>query len=268
MEPPDRDPSTGSPAIFLVLVLVLSIPFYLLGVEGGRLPGLTILPASALMTFVPMIAALILICRQDGRAGDLALLRRAFDFGRPGNAGWFMVALLFMPAVCVLEFLVLRVTGTGPPVPDIRLDQASFFFLTFFIAAIGEELGWQGYLYPALRTHQSALAAALVIGVLWALWHVIPFAQLGRSLDWIVWHSLSAVALRVIIVWLFENTAGSVLVAVLFHTMINVSWALFPIAGSFYDPFITFLILLPAAGLNVLQGGRPAFHEPSRSRPV
>lgn len=33
------------------------------------------------------------------------------------------------------------------------------------------------------------------------------------------------------------------LVAVLFHTMINVSWALFPISGSFYDPLMTFVIL-------------------------
>jgi hypothetical protein len=37
--------------------------------------------------------------------------------------------------------------------------------------------------------------------------------------------------------------------------MINVSWALFPIAGSFYDPFVTFLILLLAIGLIVYLWG-------------
>jgi hypothetical protein len=47
----------------------------------------------------------------------------------------------------------------------------------------------------------------------------------------------------------------SVFIAVLFHTMINVSWALFPIAGSFCEPFVTFLILLLAIGLIVYLWG-------------
>jgi hypothetical protein len=45
-----------SSAIFFLLVFGLSLPFYLLGAAGGRLPGLPFLPASALMAFVPMIA--------------------------------------------------------------------------------------------------------------------------------------------------------------------------------------------------------------------
>ena len=242
---------TGHPAIFFLLVLILSVPFYLLGAGGGRLAGLPILPTSALMTFVPMAAALILIHRSHGADGAVALLRRAIDFRRPRGAGWYLTALLFMPVVGILEFGVLRSTGAGPPLPQIAPGQAMFFFVAFFVGAIGEELGWQGYVYPALRTHRSALGAALVVGVAWALWHVIPFAQLGRSLDWIFWHSLSAVALRIVIVWLFANTGGSVSVAVLFHTMINVSWALFPNAGSYYDPFVTFVILAVAVGLIV-----------------
>jgi hypothetical protein len=36
---------------------------------------------------------------------------------------------------------------------------------------------------------------------------------------------------------------------VLFHAMINLSWALFPVAGSFYDPLVTFIILSIASGL-------------------
>lgn len=72
--------------------------------------------------------------------------------------------------------------------------------------------------------------------------------QLGRSFEWIFWHSLSAVALRIVIVWLFENSGRGVLVAVLFHAMINVSWALFPNSGSYYDPAVTFAILTLVVG--------------------
>jgi uncharacterized protein len=243
-----RPDMIASPSIFFLLVLVLSVPFYLLGAAEYRLPGLPNLPASALMTFVPMAAALILVYRQRRAEGVVVLLRSTFDFRRRRRAGWYLTALLFMPAVCVVEFSVLRLTGSALPLPQIALGEALFFFLAFFIGAIGEELGWQGYAYPVLRTRLSTLGSAIVLGTNWALWHVIPFVQLGRSPEWILWHSLSAVALRVIIVWLFENTGKSVFVAVLFHTMINVTWALFPNSGSYYNPFVTFVILTLAVG--------------------
>lgn len=245
-------------ARFFFLVFMLSVPFYLLGAAGGRMPGLAILPASALMTFVPMIAALMLGYRRRGDASG----KRGCPLAWNRRAVWFLVALLFMPLVCILEFSVLHSTGTGVPLPQIEPDTALVFFLVFFIGAIGEEVGWQGYAYPALRVRKSALASALILGTVWAVWHVVPFVQLGRGSEWIFWHSLSAVALRIVIVWLFENTRQSILVAVLFHTMINVSWALFPNEGSFYDPRLTFAILILTIGLGIGVWGRTMLTEP------
>ena len=240
---PEPNAVRASASLFFALVLVFSLPFYALGATGGRLPGLSILPLSALMTFVPMTVALILVYRQRGFASVMALLKRAVQVRGLCHPGWLLIALLFMPIVCVLEFGVLRLAGNAMPLPDIVPSYAVFLFVVFFIGAIGEELGWQGYAYPALRRRLGVLQSATVLGTIWALWHVIPFVQLGRSPEWLLWHSLSAVALRIIIVWLFENAGMSILVAVVFHTMINLSWALFPIAGSFYDPFVTFVIV-------------------------
>jgi membrane protease YdiL (CAAX protease family) len=238
---------TSRAAIFLIAVFASSIPFYVLGAAGGRLPGLPILPASALMTFVPMTVALIFIYRQRGAFGVTVLLKRT-----PGlivRPDWYLVACLFMPVVCGLEFGILRLTGSTLSFPHIAPGESAFLFIAFFIGAVGEEFGWQGYAYPCLREQLNALATAIILGVFWALWHVIPFFQLNRSADWIVWHSLNAIAMRIIIVWLFENNGKSIIAAVLFHTMINLSWALFPVAGSYYDPFIAFLILAPVAGM-------------------
>jgi len=74
-----------SPWMFLLVVLLLSIPFYGLGATGGRLPILTVLPTSALMAFTPMIAALVLAYRDGGLVGATDLLNRAIDFGRVRN---------------------------------------------------------------------------------------------------------------------------------------------------------------------------------------
>jgi uncharacterized protein len=238
-----------SPFIFFILVFVLSVPLYILGASGAQLFGLPILPASALMVFVPGIAALILIHCQRGGEGAVALIKSTLSYEQNLRPGWILIALFFMPVVFLLEFCIIRLTGFDVPLPKIVPSQALFLVLVFFIGAIGEEAGWQGYAYPALRNRMSVLRAAVLVGSVWGLWHVVPFVQQGRSVYWVLWQCLDAVAMRIIIVWLFENTRESILIAVLFHTMFNVSWALFPIAGSFYDPFITFTILLVAVGL-------------------
>ena len=234
---------TLQPWRFFSLVFILSVPFYLLGTAGARLTGLTLLPASALMAIVPMMAASTLIFHRRGAGGLSTWCREMLRSSRGGRPVWYLIAFLSIPVVSILEFAVLRLSGSAVPVPQIAFGEALFLFAAFFVGAIGEEVGWQGYAYPALRQRRQILASALVLGSVWALWHVVPFVQLGRSSDWILWHSLSAVALRVIIVWLFENSGGSMLVAVLFHTMINVSWSLFPVSGSFYDPLVMFVIL-------------------------
>lgn len=257
---PAPDAVGASASHYFALVLVFSLPFYALGATGDRLAGLSILPSSALMTFVPMTVALILVYRQRGIASVMELLKRVLELRGLRHPGWLLTALLFMPIVCLLEFGVLRFTGNAVPLPDIVPSYAVFLFVALFIGAIGEELGWQGYAYPALRRRLGVLQSATVLGAVWALWHVIPFAQLGRTPEWILWHSLSAVALRIIIVWLFENTGMSILVAVVFHTMINLSWTLFPIAGSYYDPFVSFVILSLAVGLIIALWRPPGRH--------
>jgi hypothetical protein len=66
---------------------------------------------------------------------------------------------------------------------------------------------------------------------------------MGRSIDWIIWQCLGAIALRVIIVWLFVNTGQSVCIAVIFHTMINMPWGVFPNFESYFNPLVLFVIL-------------------------
>lgn len=235
---------------FLLLLLVLSLPFYLLGAAGDRLPFATFLPMSALMAFIPMIAALILVYREGGARGASQLLWRALDYRRINSVTWLLAALLLMPIVFVLEHGALRLEGRALPDAQVfPVTQIVAFSLMFFAGAIGEELGWQGYAYAALKTGRSALHAALIIGAIWALWHVIPYAQMGREAGWILWQCLGTIALRVIIVWLFVNTGQSVFIAVLFHTAINMPWGIFPDYGSYYDPFVMCVILAPVAGI-------------------
>ncbi len=123
-------------------------------------------------------------------------------------------------------------------------------FVVFFVAALGEELGWSGYVIDAMQDRWGALWAAFLLGLVWAGWHLVPFLQAHRSPGWIAWQCLFTVALRVLLVWVYNNTGKSVFAATLLHTMGNVSVFLFPVYGSYYDPRITGLITaLVAAGV-------------------
>ncbi len=129
---------------FFVLVFALIIPFWIYsGVTGGELlPGL---PVAGLAAFCPLIAALLLVYRTDRGAGVVALLKRSFDFQRIRQKGWYAPILLIMPLVTVLSFWILRLKGVPVPAPQFSILQALLLCLAFFIAALGEELGWSGY---------------------------------------------------------------------------------------------------------------------------
>ncbi len=243
-----------SPLKFFLLVFALSIPFWLAGAVTTYqlLPGL---PVSSLMFFCPATAALIFVYRENKTAGETELLQRSFDFKRIRAKIWYAPIILLMPGVMVLSYGLMRLTGVPIPTPQFALLAALGMSLAFFIAAVGEELGWSGYVIDPMQYRWGALQASMLLGLVWASWHLVPYLQAHRSLAWIAWQCLFTVTARVLIVWLYNNTGKSVFAAALFHTTINVSWQLFPIHGSYYAPRITGLIVTFAAAIVAILWG-------------
>ena len=99
-----------------------------------------------------------------------------------------------------------------------------------------------GYAFDPLEEQYNALWAGLLLGLVGATWHVVMLLQVDRSLEWIAWWYLYTVSLRVITVWIYNNTGKSIFATAVTHSMINLSWQLFPINGSYFDPQITGLI--------------------------
>ncbi|HLO30205.1 MAG TPA: hypothetical protein VK249_13765 [Anaerolineales bacterium] len=100
-----------SPPLFFLLVFALSVPISLAGIlfDLELAPGL---PVSAIVvTFCPMIAALILVFRENKTAGMTELLKRAFDLKRIKAKVWYMPLILLMPVVMALEYGLLRLMG-------------------------------------------------------------------------------------------------------------------------------------------------------------
>jgi uncharacterized protein len=249
-------PSRRSPLTFFVLTFALSIPFWAAGaLAAGQL--LPALPISALGFLCPAAAAAILVYREQGRAGKAALLKRSFDFKRIEKKAWLVPVIFLEPGIMALSFMVIRLARVSIPLPQFLVWLALALFIVFFIAGMGEELGWSGYITEPLQQRFGALRASLLLGLVWPVWHFIPLLQAHRSWAFIAWWSLGTLASRVIIVWLYNNTGKSVFVAAVFHALINLTWQLFPVSGSYYDPRVTGLIAAVVAIVVVIHWGPP-----------
>src|SRR5215217_1529196 len=192
----------------------------------------------------PLLSGFVMTALTEGGAGVSDLLRRIVLW-RVGIQ-WYLFALLGLPAVMVLGTL-LRPGALASF--DTSAQPISLSYLVAFISMvlIGgpllEEPGWTGFAQPRLQRLHGPLVGGLILGILWALWHLpgflIPSQNLtdipprGTVLDFVVF-SLALVGLRFIIMWVVNNTRGSVLMAILTHASWNTFYSaaligLFPV---------------------------------------
>ena len=231
---------------FFLLVFTLSLPFWLLGrvTEHQLLPGV---PVAALMFVCPAIAAIIFIWREDKPGGVVRLLERALDFERIRAKIWYAPALLLMPCVTLLQYAWMRWMGVLLPNPHWPIAPTLAMALALLISALSEELGWSGYAIDPMQKRWGPLPASILLGCVWAIWHIVPLLQAHRPPSWIAWWSVSTVATRVVIVWLYNSAGQSVFAAAVFHAMGNLAWQLFPVHGSYFDPRLNGLLMTTAA---------------------
>ena len=239
----DARSQRDAPYAFFALVFVLSIPFWVLGAISDMelMPGL---PLSSLMVVCPALAAFILRWRSYGRRGAMALLARAADIWRLRSPLFIALLVLINPALYVVAYVIQRAFGVDLPAPDIQLGPTLILFAIFLIAATAEELGWTGYALDPLQRRWGIVRCGLIIGMVWAVWHLVALGQADRSMEWVIWWTLGTVAARVLMVWLYNQTGKSVFGMSLYHAISNVCWQTFPVQGSFYDPRIDAILTI------------------------
>jgi uncharacterized protein len=232
-----------SVTVFFLLAFVISwavwIPSAL--ASYGLIPfQISSTPANLVGAFGPFLAALITTALYDGRAGFKSLFKR-FLVWRV-NILWYLFVLFWPPIFSLLKTGAAVLMGSAAPnfsqppfitlypLPAELKSTAPFIvFLPFIFiqqlilgSSMGEEPGWRGYALPRLQAGRSSLWASLVLGLLWGLWH-LPFwltkdnpTQQGS----IGWEILGLMATTVLFTWVFNNTKGSLLLALLFHNSI------------------------------------------------
>jgi hypothetical protein len=222
--------------IFFLLVFALTIPFWVLStmVKADGLPdNLPVTDIGA--TFVPLIAASILVYREEKLDGVKRLLGRTFDYRRIKQKIWYIPIIFLMPVLYILTYGVMRLIGLPVPVQWNIPPVTPLISLAFFIAAAGEELGYMGYVIDPMQDRWSALATGLIVGPVWALWHFPSMIQLGQTPALMTWGFLVTVGFRILYIWLYNNTGRSVFGVILFHAIANTGRTIFPGGRSHFE---------------------------------
>jgi membrane protease YdiL (CAAX protease family) len=178
----------------------------------------------------PTLAAFIMTATTEGRAGVRRLLGRLVLW-RVGIR-WYLFALLGVPLIMLLGTIVYsmdlpKLGALGGPSYLVSY-LATFVLVTVLGGPLFEEIGWRGFALPRMERLHGPLLASLILGVLWALWHLPDFlvpswaaSSGGGGIVGITLFTLTAITFTIVITWVFNNTRASLLLAILVHASID-----------------------------------------------
>ena len=251
--------SKANPWKFFALALGISWFFWiwviLLGWDVFTFPAIIF---GALGLFGPAIAEIILISRTHDKEQWRDYWQRVFDIRRISKR-WHLVIWLTFPVLNTLALLLSVLAGSSSlefeTARNLISEPLRIFPFVIFILLYGplpEELGWRGYALDGLQTRYNALFSSLILGVVWALWHLPLFFMKGQwqhdvlkfgTLDF--WTFISSpIFLSILFTWIYNNTNRSTLSAILFHFMCNFSGNLIPLSkqGRLYSLILIIIL--------------------------
>jgi uncharacterized protein len=175
-------------------------------------------------TFAPSLVALMLTAQGEGSAGVRALLSRLFAWRV--SVRWYLFAIGYMATIKLTVALVhCVVTGAWPRFGDEPwyLMLGATLLSTAIGGQAGEEIGWRGYALPRLTTRYGLARASIILGAIWAFWHLPLFFvrqadTYGQSFPV---YLLQVTALSVAIALVYWRTNRSLLLTMLMHAAIN-----------------------------------------------
>lgn len=184
-----------------------------------------------------VLATLLMTGLLRGKRGITALLRHYLIWRV--KSVWYLVALL-LPAAIYLAAIGLSVLFYGQTVDFSNTIAHQLFgaatslwfippFLLFDMLTNGEEIGWRGYVLTRLQWRHTALISSLILGPIWAVWHIPKFLVLGNPTPF-AWHLIMTMARTILFTWVYNNTKGSLLLVTIFHASINTAYVFLPVS--------------------------------------
>lgn len=267
-----KNPIAGFFALTFFLAWSIWLPLGLLSPDNYilALPG----------AWAPSISALFLLRLSQGKEGVRLFLKKVIHW-RVGIQ-WYLVVLFGIAAIAYLAIgigILLGIPAPGISLPNGLPPEALpgalpiIFLVNIFLGGpLAEDIGWRGYILPKLRERMSVWNASLLIGGVWAIWHLpyFIFPQWGKVVGDVpfFWFALLTTGWSVLFAWVYVNTE-SILMPVLFHAAINTTLGSLGVLGqsegSLLPLMLNTLFTWVAVGIVVAVFGRDLNRESSRT---
>jgi membrane protease YdiL (CAAX protease family) len=183
----------------------------------------------------PFLISVVMIGRSKNSDLKSDFVNRLFNL-RLIQPKMLPVFILIMP-FSVLASIIISLSF-GESISQFQLSEGFSFssgfvpvLLLLLLAATFEELGWRGYAFDSLQSRYNYLTASIIFSLLWSLWH-FPLIFVKDSYQYEIFHQniwfgvnffVSIIPMGIIISWICLKNGKSVIAAIVFHFIINMS---------------------------------------------
>lgn len=181
-------------------------------------------PLFFLAVYAPAIAAFTIILFKAGKDGFRRYLTRISLWRCP--ALWYAFLLFGLPLV-FYGGAAWKGSLITQPFPFSSFQAFVTTFILSLIKGPIEEFGWRGFALPLLQRKLKPILAALIIGIIWGLWHLPAFVLSGtQQSNWsFIPFFVGTIVISLIMTALYNSSKGSILLAAVMHfQLMNPIW--------------------------------------------
>lgn len=221
--------------VYFILVFILS---WTIWIFAYFFTPVSFIAATLAGAWIPSLVALYLIYVNHGKVALITFLKKLWV---PVKWYWYGIVLFSIPLIYGMSvWLHQMMGGQIPPIkypagipgetPVWLVVVISYLVGIFFGGPLAEDIGWRGYIVPKLHEKYSALSSAIIVGLLWMIWHV-PFFFMEKGAQVVgyipfYWFAPLTISWGVLFAWVYFNT-NSILMPVLYHASINTTLGIF-----------------------------------------
>jgi len=227
--------ASGTLTRFFLITFTFTWFFWLLAVLASA--DILILPFKKIIlvgigAHGPLVSALWLSGKSDGWKGIKKLVRSGFNL-RLSLWNWLVIILLPIVLAGIAMRWNMSLNHYHPDeslISQPLLILPMFFFMFFLGGSVQEEFGWRGFALPRLMMRRTPFISALVLGLIWGIWHLPLFYISSLSQTYMNFGVFMILTLcfSVIMTVFYLSSGRNLFTALLFHTSVNTSLSLFP----------------------------------------
>lgn len=159
------------------------------------------------------------------------------------NVIFYLLSLVTLNAQLFLSYFICSIIGFNIKVfvnssfQGFKTDSvlgifALFIVIVLFGGPLQEEFGWRGFLLPRLQKKFHPIYSAVIVGVVWSLWHLPMFFISGTGYNNFLVYMLVTTILSIEITWIYNKTNGSLLFPIFIHGIDNTCGVLLNVSGN------------------------------------